>query len=905
MAELTLITSTKPTRLSKEYNLDGDNLIKTQGGLLSQGTVEIKKINAVQCLANIISGLTPDQALTFGIPKNPEAHNISSRALRTTTETITRTEADFKWPSGPAVMMLDYDPDEGNDALSAEELLAKIVAAIPEIKGVQVLWTTSSSSHICLVIGKDLTGLRGQRLYLIVDHGVDIPRAAKNLTARLWLQGDGHIKISSAGTLLERTLVDGTVFQASRLDFAAGAATGAGLEQRRGVPIILNEAGSVSIDSQEAFTDLSDAEQINLDRMKTDARTAAAREAAVVREAWQKKRCAESLSASSDSESQSENPEDLERMLDGGELSPGIILFVELDVNSNNFKPISVDDICNEPDKHDGCRTLDPIEPSYKNHRPVGKIFVQKNGVNLHSFARGGQNWTLHGSISKIPLIEGPIALTTQLLLNVMKEKGFFYDYGDGLAAIQSGRLLILDESAFDFALAPRIHITKSFKDGTRSIDPSPRMLKHVISIKQTRGLPKLAGLSDVPIVRKDGTIVTTSGYDEMTGIYVLLADPAMGDIPEEPTSDEVLEAISTIWQPVEAFPYVDTSSRGAALAAMITSVLIQNFPTAPAFLSEGPVRGAGKTLLMQTITALGAGRSIGVTPMPRTGDEAEMQKTITSAVHPDHGANALIFDNVSGTISSDALAALITSETFTGRILGSSRLLLDVPARLLVGVTGTNVELDPDLGRRFLSWRLDPNCEVAFTREFDFDPVQRVLDQRSAIVAAILTLVRAAHLEDFDAPPAFGSFPAWDAVVRRAVLHATHLRPDLFADPVKATIERVKSNEAAQDHHSFVNALEGCFGDQPFESRDVQTILRGSSVLLEGPEVDLADTFKDLGRRTDDISTRSIGRYLHANRDRWSAHLVLRSRNTGRSCRWWVEGAAASEEAPKVQLVS
>ena len=67
----------------------------------------------------------------------------------------------------------------------------------------------------------------------------DIPRIGRVLVGRLWLSGQGIMRVSASGQFLPRTLVDATVWQANRLDFASGASTGPGLEQRRGLPLIV------------------------------------------------------------------------------------------------------------------------------------------------------------------------------------------------------------------------------------------------------------------------------------------------------------------------------------------------------------------------------------------------------------------------------------------------------------------------------------------------------------------------------------------------------------------------------------------------------------------------------------------------------------------------------------------
>jgi hypothetical protein len=906
MTDLTIYTAERPSRLSKRYTLSPDGLIKEGGGRLSRGRVEIASIDDLGGLAEIIAGLTPAQALGYGLPRDPRAKRVAARAARRGPGTITRTEDDIAWSAGSAVIMFDYDPEEDASVLSRDDLVARLIEACPELAGVQMLWVPSSSSHVSRIGGEDLTGLRGQRLYLIVESGADIPRAGRALVDRLWLAGHGRVMLSKAGSMLERTLVDASVWQASRLDFAAGAEMGRGLEQRRGDPVIVHPEGAVAIDSTRAIPDLSSEERTRLAALIADARHGVSRQAEEMRSSWLAGRRGSEIRAISGRTDLCEDISQLERMLDERELLPDIVLFVETEPGSDRFDPVRVRDVCADPEKYHGMRALDPFEPEYDGRRPVAKIYGRKDGVVCHSFAHGSRTWTLTGSVEQVPVKPAPMSQTTNALLEAMRAKGPYFDFGDGLALVSDGRIRILDDAALDLSLAQRIHIVDEDKDGNSvPVDPSARLLRQVTSAKSGRRLRPLKGLSDRPIVRPDGTIVARAGYDEATGIYVSPADPEMCEIPASPTREDVDAALDAIWRPFAEFPYADAASRGSVLAAAITSVLVESFPTTPAFMTEGPVRGAGKTLLMQAIMALGTGRAVGVTPMPRVGDEDEMGKVITSAVHPDHAARGLLFDNCEGLVASKSLAALITGETYTGRILGSSRLLLDVPARIFVGVTGSNLELDVDLGRRFLCCRLDPDCEVAFTRAFDFDPVDRVLEERPRIVAAILTLVRASQLAERPQAAPFGSFAAWDGIVRRALLFAGRHHPGKFWDPVAATIERVQTSGAACEHHALVTALAAAFGPEPFNAGHVAQRLRDLKDDPNEAGEQLADALRDLGRRPEDLSTRSIGRYLLANRDRWSGGMILRAQQNRRSCTWRIEYAQRMRAANDIRAIS
>ena len=238
----TLVTAEYPPVLTKTFELAADGtLVKSTSAQLARGTLEIVELAGLEDLARVVLGLGKNQALIWGLPKDRTAKVLVTEAQleEAPPGAIARMKASFEWNAGPGIMMIDYDPAAGQPSVSREALVAALRQAAPALRGAQMLWMPSSSSHICRIGGEDLTGLRGQRLYVAVQDARDIPRAGRALVDRLWLAGHGYMRVSSNGSLLPRTLVDASVWEPNRLDFAAGAAVGPGLEQRRGAPILI------------------------------------------------------------------------------------------------------------------------------------------------------------------------------------------------------------------------------------------------------------------------------------------------------------------------------------------------------------------------------------------------------------------------------------------------------------------------------------------------------------------------------------------------------------------------------------------------------------------------------------------------------------------------------------------
>lgn len=246
MIRLTHVTTQYPKRLSKHFELRGDELVKEQGGRMSEGTCVVRECSDMNEFAELLYGLRPNEALIYGVPKGLEAAKIVRNDVYEKLSTaeklgkIARTAGCFEWPDGPGIFMLDYDPEDHGDALSKKELLTVLNEVVPEFRNVPKVWWPSSSSHICKKDGTDMTGLRGQRVYLPVSDSRQIPDLSRKIETRFWAVGYGEIRVGKSGQCLRRTPMDHCVYQPNRLDFAAGASTGKGLEQRRGEPEVLS-----------------------------------------------------------------------------------------------------------------------------------------------------------------------------------------------------------------------------------------------------------------------------------------------------------------------------------------------------------------------------------------------------------------------------------------------------------------------------------------------------------------------------------------------------------------------------------------------------------------------------------------------------------------------------------------
>jgi hypothetical protein len=152
----------------------------------------------------------------------------------------------------------------GNPTRSRDEWLALLYEACPDLAKTARVWRASTSSYIYDKAGRELRGLTGQRLYVVVVDGADIPRSGEVFFKRLWLKGHGHIEISKSGAFLKRTPVDAAVFSPERLDFVAGAVCRDGLRQGDITPEHME--GEPLLDTRVALPDLTPEEEAEYQR---------------------------------------------------------------------------------------------------------------------------------------------------------------------------------------------------------------------------------------------------------------------------------------------------------------------------------------------------------------------------------------------------------------------------------------------------------------------------------------------------------------------------------------------------------------------------------------------------------------------------------------------------------------
>src|SRR5262249_14194784 len=160
---------------------------------------------------------------------------------------------------------------------------------------------------------------------------------------------------------------------------------------------------------------------------------------------------------------------------------------------------------------------------------------------------------------------------------------------------------------------------------------------------------------------------------------------------------------------------------------------------TAPLHAFTAPLAGTGKSLLVDAIAVLAIGRLMPVIAQGRT--EEELEKRLGAALL--HGDQLISIDNCDHELQSSFLCQALTQQRLNIRVLGFSQ-NVETPVNAAIFATGNNLTIVGDLNRRTLLCSMDAQCEHPEQRQFPGDLIQYVRTNRTSLIAAALTALRA-----------------------------------------------------------------------------------------------------------------------------------------------------------------
>ncbi|MEN6341107.1 MAG: hypothetical protein ABFC89_00955 [Methanospirillum sp.] len=438
------------------------------------------------------------------------------------------------------------------------------------------------------------------------------------------------------------------------------------------------------------------------------------------------------------------------------------------------------------------------------------------------------------------------------------------------------------------------------------TIPPMPVARNILSSAHLCSWFPPLLGILGAPAICPDGRLVTAPGYDPGTGLYYSPGpDLDLPPVPGDPTPGEVADAAALVCDAVADFPFVVEkngvgASRANAVAALMTPIVRPMIAgRVPMLLLDKPQMGTGASLLAELIVTIATGSSAAMTQAPTARDE--WGKLLLSELSA--GRAVIVFDNLTGVLSSSELSTAITQRVYNGRVLGKTQ-TLRVENQPCWIATGINIALGGDLPRRCVWVRMDPQDARPWLRDRSAfrhpDLLAWATRERGRIIAAVLTIARAWIRDGRRVPgctPRLAVFENWCEVLGGML---SVMKVDGFLGNLDQQYEEAEIE--APQWGAFLERWHERFGEKPVTVAElIDELERNASALyvdqtMRGCAPDeVLEAIAVRGR-----GNQKLGQLLRYRKDtRYpSGFMLARARASHRSVQWVVL-RAASEQQP------
>ena len=383
---------------------------------------------------------------------------------------------------------------------------------------------------------------------------------------------------------------------------------------------------------------------------------------------------------------------------------------------------------------------------------------------------------------------------------------------------------------------------TNSRRDPDR---PPEAVVRDILSLGAWP-FPYLQGITEVPIIRDDGTIIYQPGYDPVTTLYY---HPSAGldlkPIAAAPTDTEIGKAKKLLRKLLRQFPFANEIHLANAYALLLTPIVrpIIHGPV-PLAVIDAPIPGSMKSSLAATVSIVGTGRSPGSFTPPGKNEE-EWRKKITSVLK--EGAGIIFIDDVDFPLESRSLTTVLTSSVWEDRLLGGN-IHISIPHRATWMAAGNNIRVARDLQRRCYWIRLDPKTSAPWRRtDFEIpDPMEWIKAKRGRLLWSLLTIVRGWASQDeaekskaASRPPAFGSFEQWAKIIGSLL---DFIEIEGFLKNLDEFTTRM--DEDSQSWEPFLKAVYKMFPGKPFTAKELsQAIQQAENPIEEVLPPELAES--------------------------------------------------------------
>ena len=207
---ISIATKANNGLLTKVLSIDEhNNLVKDSSRCgMSNGSL-LTVQTTMKELPKQIENLTQSQALVitnhpFQGEQQIVTDNIFSKLDSAKRDgVIARTTECCKAVEGPSLLLFDVDTSNEYQSEGINKLLEDLATIIPSIFSAARVNTHSTSSHIYLSDGRQLSGEGNFHIYFLIENvnTIDLKKFSSQVIAKAWLVGLGNIFVDRAGRM--------------------------------------------------------------------------------------------------------------------------------------------------------------------------------------------------------------------------------------------------------------------------------------------------------------------------------------------------------------------------------------------------------------------------------------------------------------------------------------------------------------------------------------------------------------------------------------------------------------------------------------------------------------------------------------------------------------------------------
>ncbi|MEM8971986.1 MAG: PriCT-2 domain-containing protein [Pseudomonadota bacterium] len=345
-------------------------------------------------------------------------------------------------------------------------------------------------------------------------------------------------------------------------------------------------------------------------------------------------------------------------------------------------------------------------------------------------------------AVGSAPPVEHAEQCAKMLVEHNRHEPTLFSMKGELIRVRSDGGLKMMQNG--DVAHDIERHVAEWWKGGEKSgcFIGTPPNIAAMARAELIDRVPTLDRIVETPFFDAYGNLVAVRGYHEQSRTFYAPSDDLEVALPAEiPTRGQLQEAVDTLREPLDEFPYTDEAAYAHTIAMILQPIVREMIsgPT-PAYMIHKPTRGTGASLLVDAVSLINSGSPAPIESEKK--EDEEWRKMLTASLLS--GASMILIDNVHRFLDCAAIPAFITADAWSDRKLGSSEKVSLANKATLV-FTGNNPQWSDEIDRRLLSIRLDAkSANPEHGRDFRIKNLKEwIRERRSKLVSAALLIVQ------------------------------------------------------------------------------------------------------------------------------------------------------------------